>query len=127
MNAVTEHSIDDYFVEMPPRKPSAFDACTVNDRVRVTLVSGEVISGSYQTIVGQHFVTVGVGMKAHVVGPYGADDITALVIEQTAADAAAERHERVRGAPVPGRLYRTRDGYQARLEGLANYIARAES
>lgn len=95
------------------------------DVVRLTLSDGSVIEGSYLTQAGMHFLHVrDVSMTGSVHGPFSPDEVAAAVLVKPREQVIEEIRERRVGEAVPGSLVRTRDGYEARLERLANVLAR---
>lgn len=101
-----------------------FSSVSNLDQLRVTLLDGTVLEGTYQHIVGMHFVHVRDGSAmGRIEGPIEPGSVTQIERLATKEEIRAERHDRLRGEPFPGSRPRTRDDFEYRLNLLARAIA----
>jgi hypothetical protein len=85
MTEATSTSLDGIFEEYPEAS-SLFEGRVAGDELRVTLASGERLTGSYLTMMHQHFLAVGTTMSGKVHGPFGKDDVLSVVVIRTDAE-----------------------------------------
>jgi len=96
--------------------------------VRVTLADGGVLTGSYTSRVGLHFLhRTGptLPLIGEVSGPYQPGDVLAVEVVRTRVQVLDDAYARLHGERVPGREPRTRDDHEARLQALASAVAAA--
>lgn len=96
--------------------------------MRVTLACGQVLTGSYTSRVGLHFLhRTGptLPLIGEVSGPYGPGDVLAVEVVRTRAQVQDDAYARLHGERVPGREPRTRDEHEGRLQALASAVAAA--
>ena len=107
--------------------PDQFDSVEHDDILEIVMHDGAVLTGAYIGRAGMHFLHVRDGTPiGRVVGPLPPNEIQSATVVRTRQDILSERRERKLGDPVPGSLTRTRDGYEARLQTLANVAARTD-
>lgn len=95
--------------------------------IRLQMADGSMLEGSYLAQAGMHFVhDKSVGLIGRVHGPIDPAEVLSATLVKTKEQVIEEIRERKVGEPVPGTLHRTRDGYEARLERLANACASAD-
>ena len=108
--------------------PNLWAACEERAVVRLTLASGQVLTGHYTSRVGLHFMhRTGreLPLIGEVTGPYGPGDVLAVEVVRTRAQVLADAYVRLHGERVPGREPRTRDEHEQRLQVLASAVAGA--
>ena len=110
--------------------PDLWAACEERAVVRLTLASGQVLTGHYTSRVGLHFLhRTGrdLPLIGEVTGPYGPGDVLAVEGVRTCAQVLADAYVRLHGERVPGREPVTRDEHEHRLQVLARAVADAEA
>ena len=98
--------------------------------VRLTLASGQVLTGHYTSRVGLHFLhRTGrdLPLIGEVTGPYGPGDVLAVEVVRTRAQVLTDAYVRLHGERVPGREPVTRDEHEHRLQVLARAVADVEA
>ena len=96
--------------------------------MRLTLACGQVLTGSYTTRAGLHFLhRTGptLPLIGEVSGPYQPGDVLAVEVVRTRAQVLADAYVRLHGKRVPGPEPRTRDDHEQRLQALARAVAGA--
>jgi hypothetical protein len=99
------------------------------DFIKVTLKSGETITGSYMTQAGMHFIGTKAGkgdLIGKVEGPINPDDVASIDVVSSRDDVFAERRDRAMGERLPGRDPVVREDFEYRLERLARAVASGE-
>ena len=110
--------------------PDLWAACEERAVVRLTLASGQVLTGHYTSRVGLHFLhRTGrdLPLIGEITGPYGPGDVLAVEIVRTRAQVLADAYVRLHGERVPGREPVRRDEHEHRLQVLARAVADAEA
>ena len=110
------------------RDADLWAACEERAVVRLTLASGQALTGHYTSRVGLHFLhRTGrdLPLIGEVTGPYGPGDVLAVEVVRTRAQVLADAYVRLHGERVPGREPRTRDEHEQRLQVLAGAVAAA--
>ena len=108
--------------------PDLWAACEERAVVRLTLASGQVLTGNYTSRVGLHFLhRTGrdLPLIGEVSGPYQPGDVLAVEVVRTRAQVLEDAYVRLHGERVPGREPRTRDEHEQRLQALASAVAGA--
>jgi len=108
--------------------PDLWAGCEERAVVRLTLASGQVLTGHYTSRVGLHFLhRTGrdLPLIGEVSGPYGPGDVLAVGVVRTRAQVLADAYVRLHGERVPGREPVTRDEHEQRLQVLAGAVAAA--
>ena len=98
--------------------------------MRLTLASGQVLTGHYTSRVGLHFLhRTGrdLPLIGEVTGPYQPGDVLSVEIVRTRAQVLTDAYVRLHGERVPGRKPVTRDEHEHRLQVLARAVADAEA
>ena len=102
--------------------------CEERAIVRLTLASGQALTGSYTSRIGLHFLhRTGrdLPLIGEVSGPYQPGDVVAVEVVRTRAQVLADAYVRLHGERVPGREPHTRDEHEQRLQVLAGAVAAA--
>ena len=108
--------------------PDLWAACEERAVVRLTLASGQMLTGNYTSRVGLHFLhRTGrdLPLIGEVSGPYQPGAVLAVVVVQTHAQVLEDAYVRLHGERVPGREPVTRDEHEQRLQTLASAVAAA--
>ena len=108
--------------------PNLWAACEERAVVRLTLASGQVLTGNYTSRVGLHFLhRTGrdLPLIGEVTGPYQPGDVLAVEVVRTRAQVLSDAYVRLHGERVPGREPHTRDEHEQRLQVLASAVAAA--
>ena len=108
--------------------PDLWVACEERAVVRLTLASGQTLTGHYTSRIGLHFLhRTGrdLPLIGEVTGPYGRGDVLAVEVVRTRAQVLADAYVRLHGERVPGREPVTRDDHEHRLQVLASAVAAA--
>ncbi len=108
--------------------PDPWAACEERAVVRLTLASGQMLTGHYTGRVGLHFLhRTGreLPLIGEITGPYGPGDVLDVEVVRTHAQVLADAYVRLHGERVPGREPRTRDEHEHRLQVLAGAVAAA--
>lgn len=108
--------------------PDLWAACEERAVLRLTLACGQVLTGTYTSRVGLHFLhRTGrdLPLIGEVSGPYQPGDVLAVEVVRTRAQVLADAYVRLHGERVPGREPRTRDEHEQRLQILAGAVAAA--
>ncbi len=108
--------------------PDLWAACKERSVIRLTLADGQMLTGSYTSRVGLHFLhRTGrdLPLIGEVTGPYQLGDVLAVDVVRTRAQVLDDAYVRLHGARVPGREPATRDDYEHRLQVLAHTMAEA--
>ena len=109
--------------------PDLWAACEERAVVRLTLADGQMLTGSYTTRVGLHFLHrtgPALPLIGEVSGPYQPGDVLAVEVVRTRAEVLADAYVRLHGERVPGPEPRTRDDHEQRLQALASAVAAAD-
>ena len=117
----------------PPGRPGPtlhdlWVACEERAVVRLTLTSGQMLTGAYTSRVGLHFLHrtgQDLPLIGEVSGPYLPDEVLAVEVVRTRAQVLEDVHVRLHGERVPGREPRTRDEHEQHLRALASAVAAA--
>ena len=110
--------------------PDLWAACEERAVVRLTLASGQVLTGHYTSRVGLHFLhRTGrdLPLIGEITGSYGPGDVLAVEVVRTRAQVLEDAYVRLHGERVPGREPVTRDDHEHRLQVLARAVADAEA
>ena len=110
--------------------PNLWAACEERAAVRLTLASGQTLTGHYTSRVGLRFLhRTGrdLPLMGEVTGPYGPGDVLAVEVVRTRAEVFEDAYVRLHGERVPGREPVTRDEHEQRLRVLARAVADAEA
>ena len=113
---------------LDPAPHDLWAACEERAVVRLTLASGQVLTGAYTGRVGLHFLhRTGrdLPLIGEVTGPYRPGDVLAVEVVRTRAQVLEDVHVRLHSERVPGREPRTRDEHEQRLRVLAAAVAAA--
>lgn len=105
--------------------PDLWAACEERAIVRLTLASGQTLTGHYTSRVGLHFLhRTGrdLPLVGEITGPYGPGDVLAVEVVRTRAQVLADAYVRLHGERVPGREPVTRDDHEHRLQVLASAV-----
>ena len=108
--------------------PDLWAACEERAVARVTLATGQVLTGHYTSRVGLHFLhRTGrdLPLIGEVSGPYQLGDVLAVEVVRTRAQVLADAYVRLHGERVSGREPRSRDEHEQRLQVLASAVAAA--
>ena len=101
--------------------PGLWAACEERAVVRLTLASGQTLTGNYTSRVGLHFLhRTGrdLSLIGEMTGPYGPGDVLDVEVVRTRAQVLADVYVRLHGERVPGREPRTRDEHEQHEQHL---------
>jgi len=108
--------------------PGLCAACEETSVIRLTLADGQVLTGSYTSRAGMHFLhRTGrdLPLIGEITGPYQPGDVLAVDVPRTRAQVLEDAYVRLHGERVPGHEPVTRDDYEHRLHIIACAVAEA--